>query len=142
MENAIAFADAAGFSGCIPIDLADRDRPLLVLDQHPQSTVPSTGTGVELLYFLRREQLAVRIVQLANEAMRGFLEQLVVGERVDIPIRHELEHLLEEQRPFGSRFRLEKESTGDHWKCDQRAQEREPAKSGHRRISSKGVGQS
>ena len=48
-------------------------RRLLLLEQHADAAVASADAAIELVVLLRREQLAVRIVQLAHEAVRRLL---------------------------------------------------------------------
>ena len=90
-DDAVALAHAAVFSRRVREDAAHTtmscDARLLLLEQHPDAAVPAADAAVELLVLLRREQLAVRIVQLAHESVRRLLEDLGALQRIDVLVR-------------------------------------------------------
>ena len=87
---------------------------LLLLEEHPDATVAATHVAIELRILLRRQQLAIWIVQLADEPLGRLLEHVRTRERIDIAVRHDGEHLIEQSRCSADRGVLEQEAPGDH----------------------------
>jgi hypothetical protein len=93
-------------------DARDAGR-LLLLEQHPDAAVPTADAAVELGVLLRRQEFAVRVVELAHESVRRLLEDRPALQRVDVAVGDERDHLIEQPRRRRGRPPLQEEAAGD-----------------------------
>ena len=124
LDDAIAFANSTVFRRRVRKDPTHHDtargRRLLLFEQHSHAAISSADGPIELVVLLWREQLAVRIVQLADEAMRRLLVDVRALQRVDVPVRHDREHLIEQPGRGVRRRLLEEEPASDDRDQEQR----------------------
>ena len=85
----------------------DDDRAFLLLDLHANAAVLAGGHGREALELRGSVELGVRIVELLHETTRGFLEELILLERVDEALADEREHLIEDVRAIAGGLPLD-----------------------------------
>src|SRR5687767_2820764 len=85
--------------------------PLCLGDLHSDAGVASIGLRVERRKLLRRQQNAVRIVQLANQSARGLLVQRRLVNGIDEAARDDVEHLIEQAGTLLGALLLEHETT-------------------------------
>ena len=94
------------------------------LDQHAEAAVAAVGAAVELLEILGREQLAVWIVELADQSLRRLLVDVVYLKRVDVALANERHDLLQQRGALTRSVRLQDKSAGDDGDSE-RADQRE-----------------
>jgi hypothetical protein len=93
---------------------------LLLLEQHADAAVATSGRATELLACPGREQLTVRIIELVHESRRGLREHVLAAQRVHVPGRHDREHLVEESGWILRGSLLQQETASDHGQEQQR----------------------
>ena len=131
-DDAVAFLDACLVGGRVRKDASHDDTDArLLLEQHARAAITAVGAPIERVALLRREQLAVRIVELAHHAPRRLLEDLVVLERIDVARLDQRAHLIEEVSTRARRGLLEEKATGNDRNQEQR-RDRRCSHSGHR----------
>ena len=138
-HDLVTLAHAARFGRRVRVHRLDGDEMRLRIfgDEHSEPAVAAAGLALELLHVFRREQLAVRIVQLLDESARRFLEHVRSWNRVDITLADERHHLLEEQAATALRATLKQEAASDHGDAEG-ADERDGSGARHSKVQRSG----
>ena len=102
----------------------------LLADRHAGAAVTTARGPIEILGLLRRQQFAVRIVQLANEAASRLFVGGRRGKRVDVLLPHDRHDLIEQHGVRANGRFLEQEAARDD-RDDEKRRDRRGAKSRH-----------
>src|ERR1051326_6117369 len=80
-DDAVAFLNACFLGRRMREDALHADIGAgLLLEEHPRAAVSAIGTAIERVALLRRQQLTVGVVELADHSARGLLEYLAILE--------------------------------------------------------------
>ena len=120
LHDAIARGTPA-FGRRVGEHLGDNDTAADVFDRHADPAVAAARLPRELRIAFGREQLAVRIIELAHETLRGFLVQNTGAEGVDEAVVHQREDLIEDAGAIGTGARLHGEPAREQRDEDQRS---------------------
>ena len=118
----VAFEHAAFFGRSVVEDFSNGHVAVEWSNLHTQPGITSVGVARKLFHLLGREEFAVGIVELGDQAARGFLVQDLLVERIDEPFVDELQHLSQQLAAVTCGARLKRECSaknGEQHNADQ-----------------------
>src|SRR5580698_3625690 len=122
LDDAVARDDAGFLGRCVREHLADGDAGpgANVFDHHADAAVAPAGPAREFRIAPRREQLAVGVIELAHEPLRGLLVQRARAQGVDEAVVHQRQHLIEDAGAIRIGARPQDKSAREQRDQDQR----------------------